>query len=168
METDKYVLFFGHKPNANGLHIFSQWHPCTFTENIGGLDITYNNTEQYMMAHKALLFGDGQIYQLIMEATDPQQIKALGRKVKNFNPSVWDAHKFDIVLNGNRLKFGQNQLLRQRLLQTGNKKIVEASPYDKIWGIGLNAQTAIQTPENKWPGQNLLGEALMQVRVELS
>ena len=166
METAKYIFFYGHKPNALGVHIFSQWYPVTFTETLNETTFTYNNAEQYMMAHKALLFDDDFYFNKIMTATDPGDIKKYGRLIRDFNEHTWNQHKFDIVTNGNRLKFGQNPTLMERLLQTGSKILVEASPYDKVWGIGLSKEDAVKTPANKWPGQNLLGKALMVVREE--
>lgn len=166
METNNYVFFYGHTPNKSGLHVFSQWYPVTFVEKMGGLDIVYENAEQYMMAHKAMLFGDNYYLEKIMETGDPARIKKIGRKISNFDSAVWDEHKFNIVVQGSRLKFGQNPQLMKRLLETGNKVIAEASPYDKIWGIGLRPEHAAKVPEDKWPGINLLGKALMVVRDE--
>lgn len=167
METTQYVLFFGHQPNKSGTNIFSQWYPIKFFEKFDKHTIIeYGNAEQYMMAHKALLFGDSDNYEKIMNTTNPMEIKRYGRAIKEFDPDIWDDHKFNIVVNGNRLKFGQNKYLMARLLKTSNKFIAEASPYDKIWGIGLTADQAIKIPQEKWPGQNLLGHALMVVRDE--
>ncbi|XWV24509.1 hypothetical protein QJ856_gp0067 [Tupanvirus deep ocean] len=167
METDKYILFCGHTPNQAGVHVFSQWYPAKFVENVNeNTTIEYQNAEQYMMAHKALLFGDSFYFDKIMETNNPFMIKKYGRQICDFNPDIWDKHKFDIVTEGNRLKFGQNPALMKRLLETGNKTIVEAAHYDKVWGIGLKAEDAIKIPEAQWPGQNLLGKALMVVRDE--
>jgi ribA/ribD-fused uncharacterized protein len=121
-----------------------------------------------MMAHKAMLFGDDKNLTKILSTNDPSKHKALGRKITNFDPDIWNEHKFDIVTQGNRLKFGQNPELLKRLLDTGQKIICEASPYDKIWGIGLRAEQAVKIPNSKWPGSNLLGKALMLVRSEYS
>lgn len=167
METATHVLFYGHTPNKSGMHIFSQWFPVKFIEYIDeDTPIEYDNTEQYMMAHKALLFGDSFHYDRIMSTANPAMIKTFGRKIKDFDADIWDEHKFDIVTQGNRLKFGQNPNLMKRLLQTKNKIIVEAAHNDNIWGIGLKATDAINIPDNQWPGQNLLGKALMIVREE--
>ena len=169
METEKYVFFVGHKPNKIGVQFFSQWYPCTFVEDFNEeTNITYSCAEQYMMAHKALLFGDHQIYDQVMKSNNQDEIKSLGRKIKGFNQQIWDEHKFNIVVNGNRLKFEQNPQMMVRLLETGSKTIVEAAHYDKIWGIGLRAEDAVKIPESKWPGENLLGKALMVVRDELN
>lgn len=166
METDTHIFFFGDKPNKIRSHIFSQWYPCEFTDYVDDELVTYTSAEQYMMAQKALLFDDYKVLEKILAETEQRKIKMLGRKVKNFDDKIWNEHKFDIVVNGNRLKFEQNPKLLKRLLKTEDKKIVEASPYDKIWGIGLSAKNAVEIPEKKWPGKNLLGKALMIVRDE--
>ena len=166
METDNYSFFFGHKSCSSGLNVFSQWYPAEFVQLYKKTPLRYLNTEQYMMAHKALLFNDVEHFNKIMDEEDPAKIKALGRKIKNFDPETWNVQKFNIVVNANRLKFNQNPDLMKRLLATGNRTIVEASPYDKIWGIGLRASDAIKIPEEEWPGENLLGRALMVVRSE--
>ena len=167
METDKYVFFWGHTPNALGVNIFNQWYPISFVERMDvNTPIIFANAEQYMMAHKAMLFGDSFNLKKIMETIDPKIIKALGRKINNFDTAIWDNNKFEIVAEGNRLKFNQNLILMERLLKTGNKKIVEAAPNDKVWGIGLKKEIAVNLSEDKWPGQNLLGKALMVVRSE--
>ena len=140
--------------------IFSQFFPCTFTE----MGVTYNSAEQYMMAQKALLFDDIKTYDKIMSLANPYKIKALGRLVKNFNQEIWDKHKEDIVFNGNLLKFSQNKKLCKQLLATGDKEIVEASPTDTIWGIGLAETDPDIYDKSKWRGTNLLGKAIMKVR----
>lgn len=137
-----------------------QWYESPFTEN----NITYSCTEQYMMAKKALLFGDTTIYSRIMSTSDPEKMRKLGRQIKGFDQSVWDAEKYEIVYQGNLLKFSQNPELRDWLLGTAPKTLVEASPFDGIWGVKMKAQDSeIQDPK-KWRGQNLLGFALMEVR----
>ena len=115
------------------------------------------------MAGKAELFGD----QEILACSAPQQIKTLGRKVRGFDQKVWDRFKYAIVLNGNWCKFSQNRDLREFLLSTGDGVLVEASPYDSIWGIRLSASSPEAQDPMKWRGQNLLGFALMAVRDEL-
>lgn len=100
-----YVMFFGHtKPNG----YLSQWYPCTFTKN----DIVYSSAEQYMMYMKAMLFNDRKVAKEILKTTNQKEIKALGRKVKNFNQTVWDQYKVDIVTTANYLKFSQNPDLK--------------------------------------------------------
>lgn len=102
-----------------------------------------------------------------MESRDPKRIKALGRKVRNFDQTLWDRAKYSIVLNGNWCKFSQNRALRDFLLSTGNSVLAEASPFDGIWGIRLSAASSEARDPLKWRGENLLGFALMEVRDEL-
>jgi len=116
-----------------------------------------------MMYFKALLFNDKDVADEILDAAeDPKKVKALGRLVKGFNQATWDARKFGIVVQANREKFRQNETLRRRLIETGQRELVEASPMDKIWGIGFTKVNALRN-KARW-GQNLLGKALMQVR----
>lgn len=139
--------------------IFSQWYKSDFTDIN---DIKYNCAEQFMMYQKAILFGDNDVANEILNETDPKNIKALGRKIKNFNQQEWDENKFEIVIAGNFYKFTQNDQLKNILLNTGNQDIAEASPLDKIWGIGIDEKAAESGAE--WQGENLLGKALMVVR----
>ena len=142
---------------------FSQWFNRKFSDG----ENTYHNCEQYMMAHKALLFKDYTTYKKIMQTTNPKDIKRLGREVKNFDEKLWDCHKFNIVREGNYLKFSQNEDLLNILLLTKDTILVEASPYDKIWGVGLDVKNSDINNPYKWKGQNLLGYALMYVRDRL-
>ena len=119
-------------------------------------------------AKKAECFGDKEALEQILSAKDPVQMKAFGRQVRGFDAKVWDEVKFSVVLNADYLKFSQNTSLRDFLLQTGSKILVEARPVDKIWGIGLAASDEnVQNPM-KWRGQNLLGFALMRVGDEIA
>lgn len=136
-------------------------------EDFWSIADTYLCMEQYMMAAKAELFGDGKIRDQILKCSDPRQIKALGRKVRGFDQRVWDRFKYAIVLGGNWYKFSQNRDLREFLLSTGDSVLVEASPYDSIWGIRLSSSSPGAQDPMKWRGQNLLGFALMEVRDEL-
>lgn len=156
-----YVFFSGHTvTNPLGKTCMSQWYPCDFTVE----GITYHTAEQYMMARKALLFGDDEAYGKIMAARSPKTCKALGRGVRNFDPAKWDLHKYDIVVTANVAKFSQNEEFKEYLLSTGDAVIVEASPWDRIWGIGRKEDTfGITNPDN-WNGTNLLGFALMEAR----
>jgi hypothetical protein len=129
--------------------------------------IEYNCCEQYMMHQKALTFGDTETAELIMKAKHPKDQKALGRQVKNFDKAKWDTVSIGIVYKGNYAKFSQNVELADELLATGNKIMVEASPYDTIWGIGMGEkEPGINDPAN-WRGLNLLGWSIMLVRKEL-
>ena len=159
----KFVFFW--KPNAKVVDesCFSQWQPSLFRVNA----YDYCCAEQYMMAEKARLFGDEEVEKEIMNTSDPKLMKALGRKVRNFDPQVWDKVKYSIVLNGNYYKFTQNKEMMDFLLSTGDKILVEASPLDTIWGIGLDKDNEKAHNIASWRGKNLLGFALMEVRDEI-
>ncbi len=141
----------------------SQWQFSKFEVDID----KFFYAEQYMMFWKASLFKDEEIKKQILNSKDVKQIKALGRKVKNFNQEIWDKVKYSIVLNANYYKFSQNKQMRDYLLSTGNKILVEASPVDKIWGVGLAEDDERINNIYHWKGQNLLGFALMEVREEI-
>lgn len=138
----------------------SQWYPSVFSVD-GQL---YQNAEQYMMAEKARLFDDEDTRKLILASTNPSEIKKLGRKVKNFDDGVWKEHCDSVVLKGNIQKFYQNRNLSEYLISTGRKILVEASPYDKIWGIGMNQAEAFECTPHEWRGKNKLGFILMEAR----
>lgn len=159
-----FLFFWGHTVQDKiTKSCFSQWFPAQFEE----VGISYKTAEHYMMAEKAKLFNDNEIRSLIIEIKDPKEAKSLGRKIKNFDHQIWDEQKYEIVKRGNFLKFSQNAKLKEFLLSTDQKVIVEASPYDMIWGIGmLESDTKAKNP-NEWGGENLLGFALMEVRDEL-
>lgn len=140
---------------------FSQWHPSVFKSADG---IEYQNAEQYMMHSKALAFHDQEIAKQILDTSDPRKIKALGKKVKNFDSEVWDKLKIDTVYNANYLKFTQDPKLLQALLETDGLYLVEASPYDNIWGVGLKADDPRILDYKKWKGENLLGNILTKLR----
>ena len=158
----KIIYFWGHTRESKNMTTacFSQWYDCYFIVE----DKQYHTTEQYMMANKALLFGDFEMYQEIMQSYNPHDCKKLGRKVRGFEPELWDISKYDIVVKGNKAKFSQNENLREFLLSTGDAILVEASPYDKIWGIGLDREQAEKGGVEQWNGENLLGCALMETR----
>ena len=162
----EFCLFWGHQPSKDGSitkSCLSQW----WMEDFYTMVDSYLYMEQYMMAGKAQLFGDEERRKEILACSDPKQIKALGRKVRGFDQVVWDKFKYAIVLNGNWCKFSQNRELREFLLSTGDSVLVEASPYDRIWGIQLSADTPEAQNPFRWRGENLLGFALMEVRDEL-
>jgi len=159
---DDFVFFWGHtdrKENV-GKSCLSQWYMCLFMVD----DVYYNCMEQYMMAEKARIFGDEDIWQQIMTSHDPMTIRNLGRKVRNFNAYVWKKNCQEVVKRGNLAKFSQIPKLREYLLGTGNKILVEASPKDTIWGIGLAEDDAAACNPHLWQGENLLGFILMEVR----
>ena len=142
---------------------FSQWYRCRF--QVDGR--VFGCAEQYMMHGKAILFGDAEIAAEILEAVAPRQHKALGRKVRNFSDAIWKANRETIVTDGSRAKFTQNLELRQALLDTAGTELVEVSPFDRIWGIGLAATDQRAEHPAQWRGQNLLGKILTRVRDEL-
>ncbi|MBQ8959928.1 MAG: NADAR family protein [Ruminococcus sp.] len=165
-EKMKFIFFWGHKPMSGGSvgkTCLSQWYDCRFT--VDGTE--FHTAEQYMMAQKALLFGDKKIYAEIMAASDPGAYKDLGRRISGFDEKVWEQHRTEIVIAGNMAKFGQNEELRDYLLATEKSVLVEASPYDRIWGIGLSADTEGIEDPYIWKGSDLLGFCLMEVRDRL-
>lgn len=160
-EKLNYVFFWGEN-YENGF--LSNWLPCKFIVD----NVEYWCTEQYMMAKKAELFGDSEVQSEIMLSKNQKEIKDLGRKVHNFDSELWDKNKIKIVYEGNLAKFSQNESLKVKLLNTCDRILAEASPYDKIWGIGRSVKDGeiIKNPNN-WVGQNLLGFTLMNVREAL-
>lgn len=155
MDTERYTFFWGGP--------FSQWHMRTF--HVDGLP--YSCAEQYMMDMKASLFKDRKTAELIYQATSPKEMKRLGRLVQGFDPVIWEQKAFNIVKVANLSKFSQNPDLWDLLEATVGTTLVEASPYDKVWGIGLAADDPRAQNRDTWQGRNLLGQALTQVRDEL-
>lgn len=163
---DDFVFFWGHTDRADGSTgkaCLSQWYIAPMT--IDGQ--YYHCMEQYLMAEKARTFGDAEAEAKILAEYNQLAIKKLGRKVANYSDSVWANIRQEVSIRGNLAKFTQNEALRQFLLSTGDKIIVEASPYDSIWGIGLDESSPDAAIPSKWKGQNLLGFALMEVRDRL-
>lgn len=155
--TKTHVYFWG--------SYLSQWSIYKMKDFKSNLE--YSSCEQYMMHKKALLFKDYKIAELILKTNNPQEQKKLGKKVKNFDQKIWDKYKFKIILRGNYLKFTQNEKIRKDLLSTKDKVLVEASPFDDVYGIGLKWNNDLVLDEKNWRGENLLGKALMKVREEL-
>ncbi|WP_217607238.1 NADAR family protein [Chitinophaga sp. GbtcB8] len=165
-EQLKYIFFWGHQPSKDGTitkTCFSQWWMAPF--KVDG--ITYPTAEHWMMAGKARLFNDTSIIEKILQADTPGAVKQLGREIKTFEPSIWDEQKFNIVVTGNQHKFSQHKDLKTFLLNTGDRVLVEASPVDTIWGIGMATDRADITNPLLWKGENLLGYVLMEVRDKL-
>ncbi|MFE9398079.1 NADAR family protein [Streptomyces flavidovirens] len=163
----RYLYFWGHRPTpgtAAGPGCLSQWWPVEFTED----GRTYRSAEHYMMAHKAWLFGDAETAGRVLRAKTPGEAKALGRQVTGFDEAIWREHRYGIVVRGNIAKFGRHDALLQYLLATRNRVLVEASPLDPVWGIGLAADDARATSPTTWRGLNLLGFALMEARETLA
>ncbi len=162
---------------------FSNWYPTKFQED----NLSFHSTEQYMMYHKAKLFNDHETADKIMnkkcnfEPVDlnnsedkaqwkilMSEIKQLGREVKNFDPVAWNEQCIDIVSKGIFLKFTQNEELKEFLLNSQGKKLIEAADYDKVWGVGLKETDPLILDEKNWKGTNYLGVCLMKVRDEIS
>jgi ribA/ribD-fused uncharacterized protein len=158
---------------------FSQWHPSKFITPVGGTDVMleFNCGEQYMMAEKALFFGDTETFKKIMAVQPvagrpfievPKKQKALGRTVKPFVEEKWTKEvATGIVFAGNLPKFSQNPGMMQELLDTGDRHLVEGASYDRIWGVGLAWDDPAILDEANWLGTNWLGEVLMDVRTVL-
>ena len=162
METDDSIYFYGHK---NKFGYMSNFYPCSFTiRRLGNIE-TYNCSEQYFMAAKCRTFDPNNINLLnkIMNETNPMKIKMLGRQVKNFDDDVWNMKRQRIMFKELLYKFKSNPDLKNQLLETYPKKLYEASPRDKVWGIGMNTIKAINIDPSKY-GQNLLGKILESVR----
>ncbi len=161
----KYLLFWGHQARGDTVDksCLSQWYPAAF--QLEG--DRYLTAEHYMMVAKARLFGDHATAQKVLQAPHPNAAKKLGREVQGFDETVWQQHRQDIVFNANLAKFSQHPELQQFLCNTGQKVLVEASPVDNIWGIGLAASDPAAQDPLQWQGLNLLGFALMRVRAHL-
>lgn len=165
-EAFKYLCFWGHRPKRSvevDKSCFSQWFEADF--EIDG--VTYSSAEHYMMAGKARLFADEAALARILAARTPAEAKAIGREILGFDDVAWNAVRLDIVTRANVAKFGQNPALREFLLGTGDRVLVEASPVDAIWGIGLAADHPDADNPTRWRGLNLLGFALMGARATL-
>jgi len=163
----KFLFFWGHRPQHDGsigAGCLSQWWPSPF--NVDGRD--YATAEHFMMWSKAMLFGDRDCAAKVLGTQHPSEAKALGRKVKPFDEAVWGRARFGIVVNGSIAKFSQHEDLKAFLLGTGNRVLVEASPVDRVWGIGLAATDPAAGDPAQWRGTNLLGFALMHARHHIS
>ncbi|GAA4022286.1 NADAR family protein [Allokutzneria multivorans] len=160
------LLFWGHQPERDGSvgkGCLSQWWPAPFV--VDGL--TFATAEHYMMWRKAVLFDDTATAEQVLAAADPKAAKDFGRGVVGFDTAVWERERYDIVVEGNLAKFRAHPELRRFLLSTGHAWLAEASPLDPVWGIGLAAEHPDAAHFELWPGLNLLGKALMDVRARL-
>jgi ribA/ribD-fused uncharacterized protein len=165
-EGSKFIFFWGNQPAKDGSitkACFSQWWLSSFV--VDGME--YKSAEHWMMARKAELFDDHSGLQKVLACKTPAEAKKIGREILNFDEKTWCDNRYRIVKEGNFHKFSQNSALKSFLLNTRNRVIVEASPVDPIWGIGMAADDPeIQRP-SAWKGMNLLGFALMEVRDDL-
>jgi ribA/ribD-fused uncharacterized protein len=161
----EYLYFWGHTPRSGGPGpwCLSQWWPARF--ELGG--VSYASAEHFMMAAKARLFGDDAAAERIVAAGSPREAKALGRSVAGFEEERWRESRFAIVREASLAKFSQDPELRGYLLGTNDAVLVEASPSDRVWGIGLRASDERTRDPRRWRGENLLGFALMHARAAL-
>lgn len=159
--ADRFVFFHG--------GYLSQWYRSPFTAQLadGEPEHEFGCAEQFMMAGKAHLFGDNETLALILADVSPKSQKALGRRVRGFDEATWNAHRSDIVYRGNLAKFTQNRDLAALLVSTAALTIVEASPRDRVWGIGCSERDPRSRDPEQWLGLNLLGRVLMRVRAKL-
>lgn len=155
VEKEEFAFFWGGS--------FSQWAKSKFV--IDGVE--FNTCEQYMMYKKALMFHDYDAAKKIMATSNPKEQKAIGRRVKGFNREHWETYCREIVYDANVAKFTQNEDMREELMATGNKEFCEASPMDKIWGVGMAEDNPLIQDKANWQGTNWLGEALTKVRSHL-
>jgi ribA/ribD-fused uncharacterized protein len=162
-----FLFFWGHSARPGGTigkECLSQWYPAPFV-----LDgYRYATAEHYMMAQKAVLFGDDHAARQIRDSQEPAEAKELGRHVRGFDDDRWVEHRFGIVAAGSHAKFSQHPSLRAFLIATSPKVLVEASPRDRIWGIGLAEKNPGVRSPREWRGLNLLGFALMHARSRLA
>lgn len=162
-DAPRFLFFWGHRPAKDGRvthSCFSQWYEAPF--EVAGT--VYPSAEHYMMAAKATLFGDARTRERILAATTTGAAKALGRQVAGFDEELWVRERMRIVVDANLGKFGQDARLADFLVGTGSQVLVEASPVDPVWGIGMAADDPDARHPTRWRGLNLLGFALMEVR----
>ncbi|WP_405605821.1 NADAR family protein [Streptomyces sp. NBC_01410] len=162
----KFLHFWGHAPRRDGSigpSCLSQWWPSPFVVD----GVRYATAEHWMMAGKARLFGDAEAERQALTATSPAAAKRAGRLVRGFDDAIWERERFAIVRSGSVHKFGHHAELRDYLMRTGDRVLVEASPLDRVWGIGLAADDERAQDPARWRGLNLLGFALMEAREEL-
>jgi ribA/ribD-fused uncharacterized protein len=166
MSGERFTFFFTADSH------FSQWYPRSFSGaplfgDKTDEPMTFQNCEQWMMYNKALLFQDKATAEEILTLESPKECKAAGRRVRNFNERIWKENNETIIYEGNRLKLTHNPDLLQKLKDTGGTTLVEASPFDRIYGIGLRAMDPRAQSRSTWRGQNLLGETLTRLRKDL-
>ncbi len=162
----RYVHFWRHTALSDGrigAGCLSQWWPSPFT--VDGVE--YATAEHWMMAAKARLFADPEGERRALASGHPAQAQQAGRLVRGFDEDVWRRERLSIVVEGSMHKFAADAGLREFLLNTGDRVLVEASPRDRVWGIGLTADDERAEDPGRWRGSNLLGFALMEARRRL-
>ncbi|MGW0884132.1 NADAR family protein [Streptomyces sp. NPDC002671] len=163
----KYLHFWGHRPRPDGrigASCLSQWWPSPFVVD----GVSYATAEHWMMAGKARLFRDAEAERRVLAAVHPAEAKKAGRLVRDFDEAIWERERFEIVAQGSVHKFAAHDDLREFLLGSGDRVLVEASPVDRVWGIGLTADDEAASDPERWKGPNLLGFALMEARERLA
>ncbi len=160
MSKEKIIYFW--KPNE-AYGFLSNWHYAPFTLD----DKKFINSEQYFMWSKLQLFDptNKELENTLLTTINSSIMKNIGRNIKNFNQDIWDKNKYNIMKKALMAKFTQNKELHTLLLKTKTYKLVEASPYDKVWGIGIDKKAAMNGI--KYQGENLLGKVLMEIREAL-
>ncbi|MBB1509960.1 NADAR family protein [Tessaracoccus sp. MC1756] len=160
------LLFHGHVPEHPGQvdnGCLSEHYPAPF-ESDGEL---FRTVEHYIAWRKATLFGDKHSAQRVLRAEAPTTARAIGRTVRPFNDEVWKSHRFDVAVAANVAKFAADPQLADHLRSTGRSVLVNASPIDRVWGIGLSADDPAAQDPTRWPGLNIQGFALMEARRRL-
>lgn len=159
--TPRFTFFFSARDP------FSNWHPAPFRYVHRGVELRFAQTEQFMMWAKAMLFRDEEIARKILLDPNPRSNKRLGRQVRGFDEQTWLQHARRIVYVGNREKYLQNPKLLDALIRTAGTQLVEASPYDCLWGVGLSENDPRIEDPNQWRGRNWLGQVLTHLRDDL-
>ena len=158
--TETHIYFWG--------SIYSNFYVSETKPYLFKLDgYSWMSSEQYFMAQKALTFNDIEIFNKIVNTLDPGTAKKYGRRIKNYDEQIWSEKRYDIMKTAVFEKFNQNKDLKNKILNTGNKIFVEASPYDLIWGVGLYEEDDLILDEKNWNGLNLLGKVLNEVRNQI-
>lgn len=158
-ENDNYVFFWDGP--------FSNWYPAIFHMDTGNAQydaVRFSSSEQAMMFFKAHAFDDVESAAAILATQSPREQKAIGRAVKNFDSKIWDSVCIDVVTRILVCKFRASPYLKDVLLNTKNKHIVEASPFDTVWGIGMGVKNPDILDVSAWKGKNYLGICLMHTR----
>lgn len=161
------LLFRGHQPDmAGGID-----RSCLSENYAAPFDTEgerFSTVEHYLAWRKAVLFGDAHAAERILRAESPTKAKAIGRSVTPFNDEVWKAHRLEVAVAGNIAKFSAHPELADYLAQTGHKVLADASPIDRVWGIGLAADDPSAKDPQLWPGLNIMGFSLMEARSQLT
>lgn len=163
----EFLLFWGHRPDMPGgidRSCLSENYVAEFEAD----GERFPTVEHYIAWRKAKLFGDEHSAERILLAESPSKAKAIGRSVKPFDDAVWKPMRYEIAVAASVAKFAAHPELAQYLAATGHKVLAEASPIDRVWGIGLHADDAEAKAPERWPGLNILGFALMEARTQLA